>query len=91
LKLRHFAPYISGPIQKMNLRTPAPVWIIQTAVQNASSWQLTGDPPILTEHFTHQFAWMNEAYVEGDYERAHYADDCGLTVSASLRRLLDPA
>jgi hypothetical protein len=70
------------------IRTPVPLWLIQVADQDVSSWELPGDPPILTEHMEAQFGWLTEMYSEPDDERARYPDDSGLQVSAALRRLL---
>jgi hypothetical protein len=70
-------------------RTPVPLWLIQLADQDVSSWELPGDPPILTEHMEAQFAWLTEMYRDPDIERARYPEDSGLHVSVALRRLLE--
>jgi hypothetical protein len=71
------------------IRTPVPLWLIQVADQDVSSWKLPGDPPILTEHMKAQFSWLFEAYPEPNSERARYPEDSGLHVSVALRRLLE--
>jgi hypothetical protein len=67
---------------------PVPLWLLQLAGQDASSWGLPGDRPILTEHVDAQFGWLMEAWYDPGEARAVYPGDSGLAVSPALRRLL---
>jgi hypothetical protein len=51
--------------------TPVPLWFLQLADQNLSTWDLPGDPPILTEHIEAQFGWMLETHPNPVEWRAH--------------------
>jgi hypothetical protein len=68
--------------------TPVPIWFLQLANQELSSWDLPRDPPILTEHVEAQFGWMIEVYPDAAQWRAQYPRDSGLNISAALLRLL---
>lgn len=67
---------------------PVPLWLLQLAGQDASSWGLPGDRPILTEHVDAQFGWLMETWHDPGEARAMYPGDSGLAVSPALRRLL---
>ncbi|GAA2640191.1 hypothetical protein [Paractinoplanes durhamensis] len=69
-------------------RVPVPLWLLQNADQDASSWGLPGDPPILTEHVDSQFAWMVEAWPGQAETMARYPADSGLIASPALRQVL---
>lgn len=65
---------------------PVPLWFLQRADQGLSDWELSGDPPILTEHVDAQFGWMLEAHPDVAEWRARYPEDSGLEMSPALRR-----
>jgi hypothetical protein len=66
---------------------PVPLWFLQLADQGLSTWDLPGDPPILTEHVEAQFGWMIETHPDVAEWRARYPEDSGLNMSAELLRL----
>jgi hypothetical protein len=67
---------------------PVPLWFLQLADQGLSTWELLGDPPILTEHVEAQFGWMIETHPVAAEWRALYPQHSGLNISPDLIRLL---
>ncbi|WP_214413399.1 hypothetical protein [Sphaerisporangium fuscum] len=67
------------------VRTPVPVWLIQSAGQEVERWPVAGDPPIFTEHVPGQFSWMRETALGRDEARSLFPTVSGLDLSPALR------
>jgi hypothetical protein len=73
----------------LSVRTPVPVWIIQSAGQRVETWGLPADHPIFTEYLSDQFAWMLEISLGREEQQARFPDDSGLAFSAALRAVCE--
>jgi hypothetical protein len=73
----------------LSVRTPVPVWIIQSAGQQVETWDLPADPPIFTEYLSSQFTWMVEIFLGREEQQARFPADSGLSFSAALRAVCE--
>jgi hypothetical protein len=80
------APELSLQRGIAGMRAPVPLWVIQTADQNAHEWPLMAERPIFTEHVRDQFGWMVESYMLRREMQARYPASSGMVLCDELLR-----